>query len=183
MSADGNDNGGAAYPGPLTFAACDTTPPGLLRRLEAAEDPEAFAWVLVDALYELAALHHERPRVRDLPPEFATLAPDEREAMWAARNAENLRAVEWRAALARIHEIIAARAKRPRANRPARHAQHDARIIENHFARRGRAPRRVEAERFLMRVAGVSEDAAKHRVRAAVKAGLRLAPSPAKGGK
>jgi hypothetical protein len=183
MSADGNDNKGAAYPRPLTFAACDTTPPGLLRRLQAAEDPEAFARVIMTALYELAALHHDRPRVRDLPPEFATLAPDERQAVWLARHEAHLRAAEWHGALARIHGIIAARAKRPRANRPARSAQHDAQIIESHFGRQGRAPRRREAEKFLMHFMGASEDAAKHRVRAAVKAGLRLAPSPAKGGK
>jgi hypothetical protein len=183
MSGDGEDNGGAAYPRPVLFATNDVTPPGLLRRLEAAEDPEVFAQVLMSAIRELAALHQDRPQVGRSPPNADALSRDELEVMWAISNAEHQRAAEWHGALARIHEIIVARSKRPRANRPARLAQQDALEIESHFARRGRAPRRVEAERFLMRVAGVSEDAARHRVRAAVKAGLRLAPSPAKGGK
>jgi hypothetical protein len=154
-----------------------------LRRLEAAEDPKAFARVIMTGLIELAALHHDRPRVRDLPAEFDTLGPDERQAIRLARHEEHLRAAEWNGALARIAAIIAARAMRPRPNRPARSAHDDARIIESHFARQGRAPRRVEAEQFLVQFLGASADAAKHRVRGAVKAGLRLAPSPAKGGK
>jgi hypothetical protein len=183
MSADGNDNGGAAYPRPVLFATNDVTPPGLLRRLEAAEDPEVFAQVLMSAIRELAALHQARPQVGRSPPKADALSRDELEVMWAIRNAEHQRAAEWHGALERIHGIIAARAKRPRANRPARLAQDDALRIENHFARQGRAPRRFEAEQFVRQFLGASEDAAKHRVRAAVKAGLRLAPSPAKGGK
>ncbi|WP_027284138.1 hypothetical protein [Rubritepida flocculans] len=127
--------------------------PELLRDLQRAETPEDWREVLARAVDELAYCHFARPRDCD-PPE---------------------RHREWTLARIKLAEVIRAGfAPPPRRAREVFRAERDARDI----AVFGKCRTQAEAVDFLMFARGITREAARSRVRRAMKAGLVLEAAP-----